>query len=206
MTFERNMKVALFAILIAMVAVPASGMPLTEATTDADDTQEMTAYEELLLKNGLGVKDLSDDEKTEHISKVREFIDSKDGFEAKMFEKINKFADTHKLLEDAKEQKQSDEEIEKLQKDTMRLKFELEDYGVVEYDRLQANPEYWAERTAKNKADTEGTNPQNTSGPDGSPDIHLVHQTDLALKRMAWTSYPCLPLDFGVSVNLIWAV
>ena len=172
-------------------------MSIAEAREDVSDMGKLSAYEELLLEASPELKTLSDEDKTKHIENLREYISSLDGYEAKVFEKINEFAEAKKLVDNAKEQELSDETVKELKRDQARLYFELEELGVTTQERIQSSPQYWIEKIQSIKDEIEGTRTNYVSGFDKDSNLHYVHQTDLALKRDALTTVPCIPLDLG---------
>ena len=71
------MKTLMFATLIGAMILPFSVMQ-AEAKENVSDIGKLTPYEQLLLDNGSGVKELSNAEKKEYLNDIREFIDSQD--------------------------------------------------------------------------------------------------------------------------------
>ncbi len=188
----RNTTTTLFTIVAAITLFGVMG--LTEAESNTNDIQERSAYEKLLLNAGEGVKDYSDTEKAEYVIELRKFILSLDGYGTKVFEKLTEYAKIKEKLEIAENE---GEDTKQLNRDLARLQFELEDLGVTTKDRLDANPKYWMEKIEEVKESIEGASTKNVVGFDNESNLHYVHQTDLALKRDAVTSVPCLPLDLG---------
>ena len=191
----KNTKTILFAfpILAAILSFGIIGFAAGES--NATDVQERSAYEKLLLEHGEGLQELSDTEKTAYVNSLREFISSLNGYDAKVFEKINEYAEAKEMLENAEEQGSQD--TTQLERNLARLHFELEELGVTTQDRLRSNPEYWIEKINEVKENIARTGTNNVSGFDKETNLHYVDQTDLALKRVASVSVACIPLDFN---------
>ena len=64
-----------FVLLVISITALVSGTNVVQADQDAGGIKELTAYEQLLLENGL-VEDMTHDKKTEYIDNLREFINS----------------------------------------------------------------------------------------------------------------------------------
>ena len=97
------------------------------------------------------------------------------------------------MLEKAKEQES--QYAEQLERNVVRLYFELEELGVTTQDTLIVNLEYQAEKINEVKENIKRTGINNMSRFDKETNLHYVHQTDLALKRAASVSFACVPPD-----------
>lgn len=115
-------------------------MPTVGAKEDVRNIGTLTAYEQLLLDKGEGLQELSDTEKDVYINNLRDFISSQNGYEAKVFETINEYAEAKRQLDNAKKQGLSERIIEQLEKNSSHLYFELEELGVTTQERLQSIP------------------------------------------------------------------
>lgn len=184
----QNTRTILFASLIS--AIMLSGMQMADAKEGDSDIEKLTAYEEWVLEI---LDEKSDEQKMQSIEKLRAFVDTLDGYEAFIFDKVEGIAEAEKQVNFAKEQNKPDQIIQELEMKLMTLYFELEEYGVTTKDRFDANPEYWKSRASSAKIAMETPNTNNVNMSERNSSLHYIHQTDLALKR---TSILTIPL-FG---------
>jgi len=178
---SKTTKTILFASLIAAMILPFSGMQGAEAQT------EDSAYIKL-VKQQKSVKDMSEEQRTKFIKQTQDDMEATP-YDKQVYKILEKLSKLNLQIIDAEEK---GKDTTKLIEKGWALVYELENYGVVNEDRLLNNKDFWHERSDQAseqirkgeivKAVIESTTTSN---------IYNIHTNDVSLKNQSEIDYVC---------------
>ncbi len=148
--------------------------------------ENQSRYAELLL-NMDDYGKLSAEEKATYLDFLESRLNSQDPYQIKVNELIETLSDNVLHLQDAVSTKRDGSIHTEI---ISEIVTDLENYGVVQMDKLTENPEYWASK-ARQAQD------RLRSG----DDITLIHTGDVSVQMEATIFFPCFPRVIEVQIG-----
>lgn len=164
----------------------------TLESTDRDMIHELSAYEQVMIKNNVGMTDASSDTINEYVEMLRKYRDNLEPYQNTVMTVFDELAQLELDIEEAKSTNQTDTTIAQ-ETQYEELINKLEGWGITTQDNIETDPSYWMRKAISFKASHDATT-VNTSGNGDHFNTHQIHAGNSALKINSIIWYPCASL------------
>ena len=175
-------------LLVCAMLVPTRATSFAANIDTSDiDIKQSTYFKKMLRQET--VQDMTEQQRSEFVQNVRDYFSSTQ-YHKQIFVMFEELMEIDSQITKAERE---EKDTTRLTQEAWSIIYDLEDYGIVSYERLVSNPSYWADRAydAVNQINQNKAVKTSKSGT-GHDDVRQVHMDGVDLANQSDVRVPCV--------------